>query len=52
MVSASLYTLPLYIRSSSKESDLPSINIIRKIINDEDPDIDLKDQLFILKGRA
>ena len=52
MVGASLYALPLYIRSSSEESDLPSINTTRKIVDDEDPDIDLEDQLFILKGRA
>jgi hypothetical protein len=43
VVSASLYALLLYIRSSSEESDLPSINTIRKIVDDEDLNTDLKD---------
>jgi hypothetical protein len=52
VISINLYTLPLYIRSSSEESDLPFINTIRKIIDDEDLDTDPEDQLFVLKGRA
>ena len=63
MGGAGLYTSLINLQSPSKESDflliralvssaLASINTIRKVVDNEDPDTDPEDQLFILKGRA